>query len=137
MRDVEGALFGIEVCLDHDIGMLSRQARPDRPVDIQLILSDAVQMVPANLSALRNDGWLIHGSTADEENGVWQKTASGLTPAKSLGSNQVGGTALTHWQMDLGVHDPYDLSETFLTKGMEAPARRWPTVLSGKFRSTG
>src|SRR5579871_4720382 len=74
VRDIEGTRFGIEICLDHDIGMLSRQARPDRPIDIQVVLSDAVQRKAESLSALRDKGWLIHAATAAPENGVWHKT---------------------------------------------------------------
>jgi hypothetical protein len=138
VRNFEGAVFGIEICLDHNIGMLSRHARSNRPVDIQVILSDSVHMKPASLSALQYGGWLIQGSTDASENGVWHKTSAEITTANSLGIDAIGGTNLTHWEMDLNVNDPYELAGTFMTKGMQPRARSWPTVQGPKpFRSTG
>jgi len=137
VRDIEGTRFGIEICLDHDIGMLSRQARPDRPIDIQVVLSDAVQRKAESLSALRDKGWLIHAATAAPENGVWHKTPTGMVPAKSLGHDSVAGSELTHWEIELT--DTYELADTFMAAGMDPPARRWATVqpVRTTIRSTG
>lgn len=137
VREVEGVRFGIEVCLDHAIGMLGRQVRPDRPMDVHLILSDFVKLKPDTLTALRDGGWVVHASTAADQNGVWRKTASGLVAAPSLGEDKVGGGPVTHWEMDLDVVDPFELAGSFMTQGMDPPIRRWPAPQGGRFRSTG
>jgi len=138
VRNFEGAVFGVEICLDHNIGMLSRQVRSNRPVDIRVTLSDSVRMKPESLWVLQYGGWLIHGSTDASENGVWQKTTAGITTTKSLGIDAIESTNLTNWGMDLNVNDPYELAGIFMTKGMQPRARSWPTVQGPKpFRSTG
>lgn len=137
VREVEGVRFGIEVCLDHAIGMLGRQVRPNRPLDVHLILSDFVTLKPDTLTGLRVGGWVIHASTKATENGVWRKTTSGLQAAPSLGVDNVGGGPLTHWEMDLDVVDPFELAGSFMTHGMDPPIRRWPAPQGGRFRSTG
>jgi len=137
VRQVEGVRFGIEVCLDHAIGMLGRQVRPNRLMDVHMILSDFVTLKPDTLTALREGGWVVHASTAADQNGVWRKTSSGLVAAPSLGEDKVAGGPLTHWEMDLDVVDPFELAGSFMTRGMDPPTRRWPTAQGGRYRSTG
>jgi hypothetical protein len=94
---LEGLTIGIEICLDHNCGVLRRHidTRKNnragmlnrdldievRPVDLHLILSACVENVPKNNCA-KQAGYLIHSSSAPALRGCWTKT--GVQP-KDLG----------------------------------------------------
>jgi len=114
-RDIEGIRFGFEVCLDHNVGLLKRQLRPGQDVDVQIVLSDAVQPVPGNI-VVQHGGFFVHASTAAPVAGCFMRNGDTIEWAPEIGVDTVAGSQLHHWKMHLDVHDPFDLSDSFMTR---------------------
>lgn len=138
VQEIEGIRFGFEVCLDHNIGTLSRQLRNNRQVDVQVVASDYVGFDPAH-AVVREGGFFIHGSTNPALNGVWQISNHKPTKSPSLGMDTVYGSQLTHWEMEIDVHDPFALEGTFMADLPGRPTQKWASVQAAKspFRTRG
>jgi hypothetical protein len=54
--------FGLEICLDHAVGMLERTVAPKGRVDVHLITSASVAVEPKNV-AVKDQGYLVHASS--------------------------------------------------------------------------
>ncbi len=116
VQTIEGIRFGFEICLDHAAGYLVRQSRGGGQVDVQIIMSDFVRNDDlAQTLIIRPGGYLIHASTAIDYEGVGMVQPNHqITPAAQLGADTVDGSDLFHWLIDLKVHDPFDLRNTFM-----------------------
>ena len=66
--EVEGVKFGIEICLDHNIGFLSQtsQSRPD----VHIIMSAAVKVVEQHVH-VEKDCFMVHASSEKKYTGGW------------------------------------------------------------------
>src|SRR5262249_8288261 len=125
IQQIEGIRFGFEVCLDHFLGTLSRQLRQGRQLDVQVVMSDAVDYNSAH-TVVRDGGFFVHASTTSSVTGVWQMNQHQAVPAPSLGLNVVDGTELSHWDMEVDVDDPFSLSGTFMENPRSLfPQRKW------------
>jgi hypothetical protein len=132
VAEIEGLNFGLEICLDHNMGILSRQLRQGKTLDVQIILSDFVYNNPGAV-VVRDGGYVVHASTHPEQAGVWQKNGTQLVKAPSLGTEKVWGTDLSHWLMDIDVFNPFELAGTFMET-----RQPWRTVAPATgFRSRG
>lgn len=136
ITEIEGIRFGLEVCLDHAMGTLARQCRADRPIDVQIVLSDYVDPNQAH-QAVREGGYFVHASTNASFNGVWKKDGGKLVPAIKLSEEMIDGSALTHWQMDLNVSDPFGLADTFMANLPEKKPGWKVNMTASPFRSRG
>lgn len=114
-RDIEGIRFGFEVCLDHNIGLLKRQLRPGQDVDVQIVLSDSVRPVGDNI-VVQDGGFFVHASTDGPAAGCFMRNGATIEFAPEIGTETVAGSELHHWKMHLDVYDPFDLSDSFMTR---------------------
>jgi hypothetical protein len=150
VQKIEGIHFGFEVCLDHFIGTLKSQLRNGRHLDVQVVMSDAVDYKPAH-AVVRDGGYFVHASTNPDMNGVWQINNYQAKPAPSLGKDKIDGTRLTHWHISVAQDDPFDLTGTFMQdqhdpfelegtflQRLKEPVKKWPVVkMQQGFRSGG
>jgi hypothetical protein len=140
ITEIEGVRFGLEVCLDHAMGTLARQSRADRPIDVQVVLSDYVDPDQAHQAA-REGGYFVHASTNASYTGVWKKDGGKLVPATKLNhEDTIDGSVLTHWQLDLDVSDAFAFADTFMANLPEQAAKKpgWKVnVNANPFRSRG
>ncbi len=137
IREIEGIRFGLEVCLDHGLGTLARQCRADRPIDVQVVLSDYVDPDQAS-QVVREGGYFVHASTNASYTGVWRKDGGKRVPATKLPhEDTIDGSVLTHWRMDLDVSDAFGLADTFMAE-QAAKKPGWKVNMNANpFRSRG
>jgi hypothetical protein len=136
ITEIEGIRFGLEVCLDHAMGTLARQSRTERPIDVQIVLSDHVTPNHAH-QVVREGGYFVHGSTNASYTGVWKKDGGKLVPATKLSEDTIDGSVLSHWQMDLNVSDPFALDDTFMATLPEQKPGWTVNMTANPFRSRG
>jgi hypothetical protein len=67
---IEGITFGFEICLDHNLGFLSK-SRAGAPVQVHIVSSAAVQNKPENMPVAIN-GYYLHASSRDAWTEVYQ-----------------------------------------------------------------
>jgi hypothetical protein len=89
--------FGLEICLDHAVGVLRRTVVPKGRVDVQLITSAAVAVEPKHV-AVKNQGYLVHASSVKAYCKV-QQICPALTDV--LPSAKDAGDTLTVYVLDL------------------------------------
>ncbi|MBA3312432.1 MAG: hypothetical protein M3552_05120 [Planctomycetota bacterium] len=136
VQNIEGIRFGFEICLDHNLGTLSKQLRNGREIDIHIVMSDWVGFSAGNVVA-RDGGFFVHASTEPSVAGAWRISNGQKVLAHSLGSETIQGTPLSHWEIDVEVEDPFALAGTFMDPSR--PVRKWASVTAnrGGFRSHG
>ena len=113
VTQIEEIWFGLEVCRDHAFGTLRQQLRSGRELDVQIVLSDYVDVRPENV-VVRKKGYFVHASTNPSKQGVFKVNGDKVTLAPVLGQEAIGNGRLTHWQMDIKVHDPFELADSFM-----------------------
>jgi hypothetical protein len=139
VQDIEGIKFGFEVCLDHNLGVLSRQLRAGHHIDVQVVTSDWVKYKPEH-AVVRDGGYFVHASTNASATGVWQLNNGKAVLAPKLGAGNVDGTELAHWEVDVEVYDPFDLSGTFMQdlENQFPEKKKWTVnVPKSPFRTRG
>jgi hypothetical protein len=113
VTQIEEMWFGLEVCRDHAFGTLRQQLRSGRELDVQIVLSDYVDVRPENV-VVRKKGYFVHASTNASKQGVFKVDGDNVTLAPVLGREAIGNGWLTHWRMDIKVHDPFELADSFM-----------------------
>ncbi|WP_225413742.1 FYVE zinc finger domain-containing protein [Stigmatella hybrida] len=82
---LDNITFGVEVCLDHAIGFLTRNY--PGTVDIHVVMSATVPINLANIKA-GNGGHIIHADAVPTNSGVWKFRTAGPARLDIPGGNQ-------------------------------------------------
>jgi predicted amidohydrolase len=72
--EIDNYRFGVEICFDHDNGVLRRRNLKD--LRFHVLLSDPAQVNEGNMTMM-NGGFFLHASTDSDEFGVWQRDSKG------------------------------------------------------------
>jgi len=97
---IHGVTFGLEICLDHALGVLHTGVSGDLP-DIHIVISDSVQNNPAHMKAKQ---YYLHAST--NQNSACVLAAPSWTPADSVklsGQDSVDGGTINYWKLNVNV----------------------------------
>jgi hypothetical protein len=96
---IMGVTFGLEICLDHDIGMLHTGVGGGSLPNIHIVLSDSVENNSAHMKALN---YYLHASTNANETGVW--AAPSWTPASNAKlphTDPADGGTIGYWKLKI------------------------------------
>ncbi len=107
--DIENLRIGFEICLDHNLGMLASELRPDKdPPHIHIVCSAWVKNNSANM-AVRHGGYYVHASTAATQGGVWKWDGLARTWTQA---SATGGGDMWFFEIDVHTEDDDDLFAT-------------------------
>lgn len=138
--ELEGVEFGIEICLDHNVGAARRLHRAKRAKpDVQIILSDYVDNAAANV-IVKPGGYVVHASTHRPVDGVFKADANGVPQAAPSPPAWIGGTTsspIRAWILDFDINDAFSLADTFMDWSRPTPPKPPPKPSPKPFRSTG
>lgn len=84
-RDIvfNGVRIGLEICLDHDLGLL-KHLQPDLKFDIHLIISGSVDNISDHFRHTSN-GYVIHADSEEEPSGVFNGNHESMTHKSVIG----------------------------------------------------
>lgn len=113
--EIEGIKFGVEICLDHAIGILQGQANNRQLPDIHVITSAWVNQVNNNVRVRSDNGFLIHASSNPAVCGVWESDVFlGLQRRAPLATNVIDGSNLRYYRINCRIDDDEPLDLGFL-----------------------
>lgn len=98
---IGGLKIGIEICLDHSVGML-KQHMAATDLDLQLICSAEVPNMNGSC-ATRRGGYMLHASTEDKFTGVLRKPDKGieLETVGEIGNVDIGGGKVRFFEIEV------------------------------------
>lgn len=98
---IGGLKIGIEICLDHSVGML-KQHMNGTDLDLHLLCSAEVPNTSSNC-ATRRGGYLLHASTEDKFTGVLRKPDKGfeLEAVGEIGNVDIGGGKVRFYEIEV------------------------------------
>jgi hypothetical protein len=101
VTNIGGLKIGIEVCLDHSVGML-KQHMSVGDLDIQMICSAEVPNM-AGSCATRRGGYVLHASTEDKFTGVLKRPEKGIEMETigEIGNVDIGGGKVRFFTIEL------------------------------------
>ncbi len=91
---LDNITFGVEICLDHAIGFLSRNY--GGTVDIHVVMSATVPINLVNIKSV-DGGYIIHADAQPTNSGVWRFRTAGPTRQNIPIGNQCTETFTTSW----------------------------------------
>jgi hypothetical protein len=98
---IGGLKIGVEICLDHSVGML-KQHMSGTDLDLHLLCSAEVPNTSSNC-ATRRGGFLLHASTEDKYTGVLRKPDKGfeLETIGETGNVDIGGGKVRFYEIEV------------------------------------
>jgi len=101
ITNIGGLKIGIEICLDHSVGML-KQHMGAADLDLQLICSAEVPNMNGSC-ATRRGGYMLHASTDDQHTGVLKRPAAGieLENVAETGNVDIGGGKVRFYEIEV------------------------------------
>lgn len=98
-NSIQGVTFGLEICLDHALGILHTGIGSGTPPDVHIVLSDSVDNDDKNMAAI---SYFVHASTSSTATGVW--AAPSWSPANRAKLNEedpASGGLIKYWKLKI------------------------------------
>jgi hypothetical protein len=100
---IEGVTFGLEVCLDHQFGLLRAGFPPGKAAPhVHVVVSDKTDNNPTNMHARK---YLVHASTSGPQTSVWDLAGSPKVEPAEEYTDTVDGGEIRYWKLSIEESD--------------------------------